>query len=78
MKILLNDPQLVDDLASFLRRCGCSVDRVGARAIEAFPPHEAVNPAYLRMELDGYLRVWREMHPGATAELLGPGTAALV
>jgi hypothetical protein len=77
MTILLNDPQLVDDLAAFLRRCGCSVDRVSARAIEAFPPHEAVNPGYLRMELDGYLRVWREMHPGASAELLQPSAAGL-
>jgi hypothetical protein len=72
MKILLSDPQLVDDLVAFLRRCDCSVDRVGSRAVEAVPPHEAPSLAYLRMELDGYLRVWREMHPGAGAELLEP------
>ena len=78
MKILLSDPRLVDDLVAFLRRCGCSVDRVGGRAIEAQPQHEAPSFAYLRMELDGYLRVWREMHPEATALLLEPSTAPLV
>jgi hypothetical protein len=28
--------------------------------------------SYLRMELDAYLRVWREMHPEVKAELLEP------
>jgi hypothetical protein len=74
--ILVSDPALVDDLVSFLRRCDCSADRVGSRAIEAVPPHPHVGYAYLRMELDAYLRVWREMHPGVTAELLEQTTAA--
>jgi hypothetical protein len=30
------------------------------------------------MELDAYLRVWREMHPGVTADLLAPSAAALL
>ena len=78
MRILLSDPDFVDDLVAFLRRCDCSADRVGARAVEAVPPHTAQTFAYLRMELDAYLRVWREMHPGVKAELLAPGTAILV
>jgi hypothetical protein len=36
-----------------------------------------VDAAYLRMELDAYLRVWREMHPGVTVELLDHGQPAL-
>jgi hypothetical protein len=75
MKILVSDPLFVDDLVEFLRRCECSADRVGARAIEAMPPHSGQEFAYLRMELDAYLRVWREMHPGLTAELLEPAAA---
>ena len=77
MRILLSDPELADDLVAFLRRCECSVDRVGRRVVDADPPHQAPSFAYLRMELDAYLRVWREMHPGVTAELLVPSTAAL-
>jgi hypothetical protein len=78
MKILLNDPELVDDLVAFLRRCECSVERVGSRVVDAAPPHEGPSFAYLRMELDAYLRVWREMHPGVTADLLEPSAAALL
>jgi hypothetical protein len=78
MRILLSDPDSVDDLVAFLRRCDCSADPVGARGVEAVPPHAEENFGYLRMELDAYLRVWREMHPGVTAELLAPGTAILV
>ena len=76
MKILVSDPVLVDDLVAFLRRCDCSVHRVGSRAVEAVPPHSELEFAYLRMELDAYLRVWREMNPGVTAELLEPTVAA--
>jgi len=78
MKILLSDPELVDDLVAFLRRCECAVDRVGSRVVDAAPPHEAPSFAYQRMELDAYLRVWREMHPGVTADLLEPSAAALI
>ena len=40
--------------------------------IDASPPHANVESSYLRMELDAYLRVWREMRAGVTAELLEP------
>jgi hypothetical protein len=70
MRILVSEPTQVDDLVAFLRRCECAVDRVGERSIEAVPPHSEVGFAYLRMELDAYLRVWREMHPGVIADLL--------
>lgn len=78
MRILVSEPGLADDLVAFLRRCECAADRVGDRAIEAVPPHPSVGFEYLRMELDAYLRVWREMHPGVTAELLAPRPAALI
>ena len=72
MRILLSDPTYVDDLVAYLRRCECSADVIGRGVIEASPLHSNVEPAYLRMELDAYLRVWREMRAGIKAELLEP------
>jgi hypothetical protein len=76
MRILVSEPAQVDDLIAFLRRCDCAADRVGTRVVEAQPPHTEVGFAYLRMELDAYLRVWREMHPGVNADLLDTAAAA--
>jgi hypothetical protein len=78
MRILVSEPDRVDDLVAFLRRCDCAADRVGTRVLDAVPPHPSAGFEYLRMELDAYLRVWREMHPGVTAELLEPRPAALI
>ena len=69
MRILLNDPALVEDLRDYLRRCNCQVELRGATTMEASPPKRNVEPVYLRMELDAYLRVWRLMHPGADASI---------
>jgi hypothetical protein len=69
MRILLNDPSLVEDLRDYLQRCNCDVQLRGATMVEATPPDRDVEPLYLRMELDAYLRVWRLMHPGAEASI---------
>jgi hypothetical protein len=70
MRILVSDPASVDDLLAYLRRCGCSADVVGRGVIDASPPRANVDKSYLRMELDAYLRVWREMSGGVKAQLL--------
>lgn len=71
MRILVSDPAPVGDLVAYLRRCGCHADIVGQAAVEATPPERpTVGDAYLRLELDAYLRVWREMHSGVKAELV--------
>ena len=72
MRILVSDLAYVDDLIAYLRRCGCSADVVGRGVIDASPPRANVDQSYLRMELDAYLRVWREMVVGVKAELLEP------
>ena len=72
MRILLSDPAYASDLVAYLRRCECSADIVGRGVVEAEPPHANVELSYLRMELDAYLRVWREMRAGVKAELLEP------
>lgn len=71
MRIFVSDPAPIDDLVAYLRRCGCSAHAAGRNGVEAEPPErQQVGVAYLRMELDAYLRVWREMHPDVHAELL--------
>jgi hypothetical protein len=74
MRISITEPAPLDDLVSYLRRCGCRADISGRHMIDATPPERPqVDAAYLRMELDAYLRVWREMHPGVRVDLLESG-----
>ncbi len=78
MRILVTPTDSLGDLVDYLRRCGCSAELVGSNAVEASPPPRApVDTAYLRMELDAYLRVWRVMRPGAGAEVLGQSARSL-
>jgi hypothetical protein len=73
MRISLNEPAPLDDLVSYLRRCGCRADISGRQIVDASPPERPhVDKAYLRMELEAYLRVWREMHPDVRVDLLEP------
>ena len=72
MRIHLSDAAYADDLVAYLRRCGCSAEIVGRALVDASPPRADVAASYLRMELDAYLRVWREMRAGVRAELLEP------
>jgi hypothetical protein len=76
MRILVSDAAYVDDLIAYLRRCECSAEVVGRGVVDASPPHQNLEVSYLRMELDAYLRVWREMRPGVKAELLEPAPPA--
>ena len=76
MRISVSDHCPLDDLVSYLRRCGCRADIVTRRVIEAFPPERPqVEAAHLRLELDAYLRVWREMHPEVEVEVLEPSVS---
>jgi len=75
MRILISDPAYADDLVAYLRRCDCAADVVGRGVVDASPPHANVAQSYLRMELDAYLRVWREMRTGVKAELIEPEIA---
>jgi hypothetical protein len=76
MRIIVSDPTRLDDLVAYLRRCGCAADRVGWNAVEASPPRANVEAAYLRMELDAYLRVWRATNDGVRADLVEPAAAS--
>jgi hypothetical protein len=62
----LNDPELVDDLMELLRSSDCIVDRIGPRSV-AIRSGWPVRDDAAQYELDGYLRVFEAMHPGARA-----------
>jgi hypothetical protein len=66
----LNDADLVENLMEFLRESQCVVDRVGPRSISIRSGWPIENEA-AGYELDGYLRVFEALHPGARAERLG-------
>ncbi|HEV8251445.1 MAG TPA: hypothetical protein VGQ15_15850 [Gaiellaceae bacterium] len=63
-------------LVDYLRRCACEARLVRENVVEA-SPRSAANSPHSRVELDGYLRVWRLMHPSATAELVESRPAGL-
>jgi hypothetical protein len=72
MRILVTDTKSLGSLATYLRRCGCTVHAVGSSAVEASPtPLQGVTDAYLRMQLDAYVRVWVALHPGVSAAIEG-------
>jgi hypothetical protein len=71
MRILVSDSAPMGDLVAYLRRCGCRADIAGEGTVEATPPERPrIGDEYLRMELDGYLRVWRQMHSRVSVELV--------
>jgi hypothetical protein len=62
----LNDSDLVEDLMERLRDSGCDVARIGPHtvAVRSGWPLEDEAAFY---ELDGFLRVFEALHPGARA-----------
>jgi hypothetical protein len=62
----LNDPDLVEDLIERLRGSGCIVARIGPHtvAVRSGWPLEEDAAQY---ELDGFLRAFEALHPGARA-----------
>jgi hypothetical protein len=60
----LNDPNLVEDLVELLRASDCIVARIGPRSIDIRSGWPVRDDA-AQYELDGYLRVFEAMHPGA-------------
>ena len=62
----LNDPDLVEDLIELLRGSDCIVDRIAPRSIRIRSGWPVRDDA-ASYELDGYLRVFEAMHPGARA-----------
>lgn len=60
----VNEPELVDHLIELLQSSDCVVDRIGPRSVEIRSGWPVRDDA-AGYELDGYLRVFEAMHPGA-------------
>ena len=70
MRVSISDPELVQDLLSFLRaRVHVTAAQVGVREIE-ISQLGSMNADARRLELDLMLEVWRASHLDARTEIL--------
>jgi hypothetical protein len=70
MKVQVNDPSLVEDLAETLRKSQLVVARTGPSELEVRFPWPLREDA-ASLELDLYLRVWEATHEDAHAVRVG-------
>ena len=68
--IRVNEPDLVEDLMQLLRDSGCIVARTSGVSFDIRSGWPVRDDA-ARYELDGYLRVFEAMHPGARVTRIG-------
>lgn len=68
--VRVNDPDLVEDLMNLLRNSGCIVARTGPVSLD-IRSGWAVRDDTAAYELDGYLRVFEALHPGARVTRVG-------
>jgi hypothetical protein len=71
MHVRSSERQVGGDLAEFLRRSDCLVERVSERVL-AINPRLPLLPEAARLEIEGLLRVWCRLHPesGSAVALL--------
>jgi hypothetical protein len=62
MRLRFSERQVGDDLAEFLRRSDCLVERIGERVLE-INPRLPLLPEAAMLEIEGLLRVWCRLHP---------------
>ena len=70
MKIALNDPAYVDELAEALLRGDCVLSAAADGTLEVSHPY-ASGREEARIELAFFLRAWTAGHPSAEARLVG-------
>ncbi len=68
MRIQVSDPIYAEDLARFLARSGCVVERVGSDSLEA-SLLGSFHHDRLRLEVELLLRAWLTTRPAASARL---------
>jgi hypothetical protein len=59
-------------LADYLRGCECVVEVIDPRIIDATARPQSFAAPYADIELEGYLTVWKAMHPESSIERLTP------
>lgn len=72
MRIRTDTAASADSLAEYLRRCGCIVEIVDRRIIDATARPQSFAAPHAHVELEGYLSVWEAMHPESVVERLSP------
>ena len=65
MRLTLSDGWETEDLGEYLRRNNCVVEHIGHQKLEVHP-RQTLPPELARLEMDGLLRVWCKLHPGAS------------
>jgi hypothetical protein len=76
MRIRLSRPELTGDMQEYLELCGCRPRAVAPAQIEASPRAEEADVALGRLELEGYLHVWRCRHAGVDVEVVATTTSS--
>ena len=72
MRIRTDTAASAASLAEYLRRCECVVDVIDSRIIDATARPQSFAAPHADVELEGYLAVWRAMHPECWTERLTP------
>ena len=67
MRVLLDDPALVDDLCAHFRRSGFTADPAGELMVE-LSLAEAPSREQARNEILVHLQLWRILNPGRVAQ----------
>jgi hypothetical protein len=71
MRIELPTRADADALAEYLRRCDCIVSYADECSLEASPCPRSQSAKESQIEVDGYLRVWRALHPSTDVKIFG-------
>jgi hypothetical protein len=71
MRIELPTPAAADALAEYLRRCDCIVSYADECALEASACPRSQSVKESQLEVEGYLRVWRALHPTLEVKIFG-------
>jgi hypothetical protein len=72
MRIRTDTAASAASLAEYLRGCECLVVVIVSRIIDATARPQSFATPHADVELDGYLAVWRAMHPECSIERLTP------
>jgi hypothetical protein len=74
LRITFDEGWVGVDLAEYFRRSDCVAEYVGNNGLEV-NPRQPIVPEAAKLEIEGLLRVWCKLHPGASIALWGVGQA---
>lgn len=71
MRVLIEDPTLLNDLCAHFRRAGFTADPVDESMVEVDRP-DAPTPQQATAESRVHLQLWRILNPNQRAEIVSP------